>query len=146
MRVNLKLVALVAMFMVVGLGAAKQTYQIEIRIIEASPEGGSIDPALKGYAKDLQALPYRSYRQLDSHTKQLRTGETVSMQFPGPERRLLKVRSNGPVSSKHSFTLTIDAMGFKSKVRIPDGGALIVAGPKHKNGVILLAVTARTTP
>lgn len=118
-------------------------YRIEIRIISAQPTGGKIDPQLKRYASDLKAMPFKSFRQLDFHSKQLKKGETVSMQFPGPGRRFLKVQANGTKGGKHRFKLAIDALRFKTMVRIPNNGTLIVGGPKHDKGVILMAITAK---
>lgn len=122
---------------------ADSYYTVEIRIIEARPVAGGVDPKLKRYERDFKNLPYKSFKQLDAHTKRVRKGETVSMQFPGPGRRLLKVRANGTKGDKHGFKLSIDALRFNSTVRIPDNGTVIVAGPKHGNGVIMLAITAR---
>ena len=135
---------LCAGLLMVGSAQAEENYGIEIRVISAQPGGGGIDPALRAYARDFKAMPYKSFKLLDSHRKTLRKGETVSMQFPGQGRRLMKVRSNGKKGGKHGITLAIDALNFKTSVRIPERGTLIVGGPKHEKGVILLAVTART--
>ncbi|MBN2358601.1 MAG: hypothetical protein JXR83_04060 [Deltaproteobacteria bacterium] len=119
-----------------------EAYGIAIRIISAQPTAGGIDPALQRYAADFKAMPYKSFKLLDQHSKELRKGETVSMQFPGPGRRFLSVKANGTKGGKLGFSLAIDALNFKTTVRIPDNGTLIVGGPRHEQGVILLAITA----
>lgn len=143
-RSALTLALAVALLATAGTARADDSYGIEIRIIEATNQGGGIDPALKRFSSDFKNLPFKSYRQVDFHAKKLRTGETVSMEFPG--RRFLKVKANGTRDGKHRFRLSIDALKFSTSVRIPDNGTLIVGGPKSGDGVILLAITARATP
>jgi len=145
-RSTLTLALLLGALSVSGLATAGESYGIEIRIISAQPNGRGIDPALRRYAQDLKTLPYKSFKQLDSQSKRLKKGETVSMQFPGAGRRFLKVRANGTQGGKHRFTFSIDALKFSTAASIPDNGTLIVGGPKHKAGVILLAITARSAP
>ncbi|MFH1812001.1 MAG: hypothetical protein ABIJ09_24900 [Pseudomonadota bacterium] len=129
-----------------GAAHAEERYGMEIRVISAQPGTATIDPALKSYQRDLQAMPYKSFKLLDAHSKTLRKGETVSMQFPGESNRFMKVKANGQKDGKLSFSIAIDELRFRTSVRIPDNGTLIVGGPKYENGVILLAVTARTAP
>lgn len=121
---------------------AADNYGIEIKIISAQPEGSGVHPSLQKYANDFKNMPFKKFELLDSQTKRLKKGETVTMQFPGPGKRFLKVRASGVKNDKLGFTLSIDAMKFKTTVRIPDRGTLIVGGPKYEKGVVLLAVTA----
>ena len=78
---------------------AKDSYQINIRVISAQRSGAGIDAALKPFARDLKAMPFKSYKLLDSQRKHIRKGESVSMQFPGP-RRFLKVKALGRQGNK----------------------------------------------
>jgi hypothetical protein len=119
------------------------TYGLDIRIISAQPTAGGIDRELQRYAADFKAMPYKSFKLLDEHTKEIKKGETVSMQFPGPGQRFLSVKATGAKGDKLGFTLAIEALHFKTTVRIPSNGTLIVGGPRHEQGVILLAITAR---
>jgi len=142
-RSTLTLVITLAFLAVAGEAQADESYGIEIRIISAQPDGAGVDPALSRLSADLANLPFKSYKQLDFHARKVRKGETVTMQFPGPGNRFLDVRANGTRDGKHLFRLGIDALNFKTFVRIPDNGTLIVGGPQHERGVILLAITAR---
>jgi hypothetical protein len=125
---------------------ADERYDLEIRVISAQPGEARVDPALKRYQRDFEAMPYQSFTLLDAHAKTLRKGETVSMQFPGDGNRFMKVKANGLKEQKLSFAIAIDPLRFKTSVRIPDNGTIIVGGPSYDKGVILLAVTARTAP
>jgi len=122
---------------------AVETYGVDIRIISAQPTAGGIDPSLQRYAADLKAMPYKSFKLLDEQSKEIKKNETVSMQFPGPGKRFLSVTATGFKADKLGLDLAIDALAFKTSVRIPSNGTLIVGGPRHEKGVILLAITAR---
>jgi len=122
---------------------AAEAYGLDIRIISAQPTPGGIDPTLQRYAADLKAMPYKSFKLLDEQSKEIKKNETVSMQFPGPGKRFLSVTATGFKGDKLGLDLAIDALNFKTTVRIPSNGTLIVGGPRHDKGVILLAITAR---
>lgn len=128
-------------FLLSAQAQAKDSYQIDIRIISAQPNGNGIDPALRSLSRDLQAMPYKSYKLLDSHKKKMRKGESVSMQFPGA-KRFLNVKAEGRRGDKLTFAISIDALRFRTRASIPDKGTLVIGGPKHQHGVILLALTA----
>ena len=130
---------------------AGDNFKVDIQIISAQPGTAHMDGQLKKYQKDFRAMPYKSFKLVDSHTKQLRQGESVNMQFPGTTsgknrsgKRFLKIKANGGKDGKLSFSLSIDAIRFRTSVLIPNNGTIIVAGPKHGKGVILLAVTAHS--
>ncbi len=120
---------------------AKDSYQINIRVISAKSTGTGIDAALKPFARDLQAMPFKSFKLLDSQRKSMRKGESVSMQFPGP-RRFLKVKAIGRQGNKFRFDIAIDALHFRTRAAIPEHGTLVIGGPKYQGGVILLALSA----
>ena len=122
--------------------SAAESYSIEVLVISAQPSPGGVDSRLRGFASGLKSMPYKSFRLLDSHRKSLSRGETVTMQFPG-RNRFMKVRADGSRGGKLAFTISIDALHFRTRVKIPSNGSLIVGGPKYHKGVILLAVTAR---
>ena len=124
-----------------SLAQAKNSYQINIRVISAQASGAGIDAALKPFARDLKAMPFKSYKLLDSQSKRMRKGESVSMQFPGP-KRFLKVKALGRQGDKFRFTIAIDSLRFRTTAAIPEHGTLVIGGPKYKGGVILLALSA----
>ena len=126
-----------------GEAYAVERLGVEIRIISAQGGKDHVDAALTRFTPDFKKLPYKSFRQLDFQAKELRQGEWVSMQFPGPERRLLKVQYRDDRDGKHRMRIAIDGLKFRTSIRIPDNGTIIVGGPRYQKGVILLAVTAR---
>ncbi len=122
---------------------------LEVRVIEAK-QGSRlrIDPKLKALARDLKSLPFREYSLVDHHKKVMVAGERMSFQFPGPgkkEERFLVVNSQGEKGGKLRFRLAIDALKFRTNVAVPDGGTIVVGGPRSKSGTVIFAVTARSS-
>lgn len=147
-RVVVGLIAAIAAATFAGpAAAAGEQVQLEIRVIEAKAGAREdIDPRLKALAKDLRSLPFRQYRLVDNHKKTLGPGERLSFQFPGPgkqDERFLVVTSQGEKGGKLRFSLQIDALKFRTNVAVPNGGTILVGGPRTEGGNMLFAVTAR---
>jgi hypothetical protein len=125
----------------------KDGYEIGVRIITASPKGRrKIDKKLRPLKRDLKSLPFKRFIQKDAHKKILQNSEKVSVEFPAPRGKpqLLSIQAHGKQpNGKLEFTLAIAALKFKTRVALPDGGTILVAGPKHKKNTILFSVTAR---
>ena len=134
-----------------GLGAPAQAkrnerFAVEIQIIEArAAPRFSVDPALRGIKRDLKALPFKRFDQVDHHRKVLAAGEELSFQFPGPgPKRFLVVTAHGrQAGGKIRFQMEIKALRFDTLVAVPDGGKVIVGGPKKGDATLVFLVTAR---
>ena len=126
---------------------AQDGYEIGVRIITAKSKGKfKVDKKLKPLSKDLRALPFKKFKQRDMHKKVLRSSEQVSLQFPSGKGnpQLLSIQAHGKQpNGKLGFTLAIDNLDFKTRVALPDGGTILVAGPKHNKETVLFSVTAR---
>lgn len=145
------LLSLLALFILVAAPpaeAAKARTRVEIRVIEATPGPAAnqkVDPKLKALARDFRSLPFQELKQRDAHRKVMSPGERVMFEFPGPkgERRFLVVSSHGEQrGGKLRFQLAIPELKFDTLVAVPDGGTLLVGGPRHGDKTIFFAVTA----
>lgn len=139
---------LAALFLASPVLAAKEKVRLQIRVIEATPGVGKpqVDRRLGALAKDLRSLPFVRYDLKDAHEKVMAPGERVSFEFPGRsgERRFLVVTSHGEqAGGKLRFQLTIAELKFDTLVAVPDGGTILVGGPKHGNKTVFFAVTAK---
>ena len=138
---------LVCLPLLVATTASAADARIEVRVIEATPGAGvkKVDPKLKGLAKDLKTLPFAEYKMLDAHRKVMSPGERVSLEFPGNagEKRFLVVSSHGRQrGGKLRFQLSIHKLKFDTLVAVPDGGTILVGGPRKGDKTIFFAVTA----
>ena len=143
----MRLLILVTLTSLLALPAFAGDSKIEIRVIEATPGmgGKKVDPKLKKLAKDLKPLPFKEYKVTDQHRKVMKARERVSFEFPGPkgEKRFLKVTSHGKQRGGNlRFQLSIQKLRFDTLVAVPDGGTILVGGPRHGGKTIFFAVTA----
>lgn len=148
-------IAMVAAVVVVAPAAradSGEQYVIELRVIEGE-RGDSdklvVDKRLGKLEKDLANLPFRIFNLKDSHTSVVSDGERVSLEIPGDakakgKKRFLVVTAHGRKGGKLRFDLAIDAVKFDTVVSVPDGGTIIVGGPRGAGGkALLFAFTAK---
>ena len=154
----LRRLALVAAVVVAAVAPAAQAqkaeqYVIELRVIEGERgDGGGkaiVDRRLASFEKDLANLPFRSFTLKDSHTSLVQEGERVSLEVPTGNKTkgkpsFLVVAAHGrQKGGKLRFTLAIDAVKFDTLVAVPDGGTIIIGGPRGAGGkALLFAFTA----
>ncbi len=150
--------------LLIGATAARaepsERYVVDVRIIECErsaagqPAEPQIDKGLAGLAKDLSTLPFRSFVLKDAHSSVVQSGGSLSLEIPGPSngptkgKRFLVVAAHGrQAGGKLRFSLGIEAVRFDTLVAVPDGGTIIVGGPRAEGGkVILFALTAKAKP
>lgn len=137
----------------VAAGAAER-YVIELRVIEGERNGEPmVDKRLASMSKDLKNLPFKRFTLKDAHTSLVADGERVSLEIPddtgglkkGKNKRFLEVSAHGrQAGGKLRFSLAIDALKFETLVAVPNGGTIIVGGPRGKDGkAVLFAFTAK---
>jgi hypothetical protein len=123
---------------------AADTVTIDVGAVYASNEGTSIDPALGKIRGKLRSMfNYTSYRMLDRKRRSLSVGETG--EFELPDRRTMlatplpargdKVRLSVRLSEGPRNLLTT-TLGLRR------GGMVLVGGPPHQAGVLILIISA----
>jgi hypothetical protein len=163
-RAFLAAIAGVAMVLPLGLALparatptpSSERYVVELRVIEGSRDGdGVVDAKLAALSRDLKSLPFKTFRLRDAQTSVVGEGERVSLEIPGAAlqqkadkkgRKFLVVSAHGRhAGGKLRFSLGIEALKFETLVAVPEGGTIIVGGPRGDNGnAVLFAFTART--
>jgi len=120
--------------------------QTRLRIIEASNVGSSIDPALRDVHDQLGSLfNFTSYRLLRDESLSLtpnRPSEINAHQGVSLEITLTKQQKN-----KAEYQIRILRQGseiLNTKVRLSPGRTVLIGGPKHGQGSIILAISARS--
>ena len=119
--------------------------QTRIRIIQASNVGSNIDPSLRDVHGQLGSLfSFTSYRLLKDETLSLSPNrpaeipahKDISLQITwvGKRKDIAELR----VIIKRERTDILD-----TQVRLPPGRTVLIGGPKHGEGVVILALSAR---
>lgn len=120
--------------------------EITIREIAADNSGKGTDPELKDIKKDLSKLAYSTFRLEQTLQVSLRDGETKTLELPGKNR--LELTPEGLEGEKIRLRVKLSPESDKEKaletiLRIPDGDTFLIVGPSYKDGVLIVAFTAK---
>jgi hypothetical protein len=119
--------------------------QTRIRVIQASNAGSTIDPSLRDVHSELGSLfNFTSYRLLMDETLSLSPNRPVSI--PVHKGRSIEITLIGQHRDYAKMKVTIKQEGteiLNTQVRLSSGRTFLIGGPKHGEGVIILALSAR---
>jgi len=123
---------------------AAETVAVDVGAVYASNEGASIDPALGTIRGKLQSMfNYTSYRMLDRKRRSLSVGETGEFELPG--RRTLRATPLPAQGDKVRLSIRISDGPrnlLTTTLGLRRGGMVLVGGPSHQSGVLILLISA----
>jgi hypothetical protein len=123
---------------------AADTVTIDVGAVYASNEGSSIDPALGTIRGKLQSMfNYTSYRMLDRKRRSLSVGEAG--EFELPDRRTMRATPLPSRGDKVRLSIRISDGPrnlLATTLGLRRGGMVLVGGPSHKAGVLILLISA----
>ncbi len=128
------------------LADAKEPEKVEVRvhIIHASNEGTKVDASLEDLRRQLDAFSFSSFRLLGMESLTLAFGEQGSISLPG-ERELTVLPRDRDAKRRLRLRLTIGDI-IDTSYTIAEGASLIIGGPRHEGGHLILAVTHIAAP
>ena len=123
---------------------AADTVSVDVGAVYASNEGTSIDPALGMIRGKLRSMfNYTSYRMLDRKRRSLSVGEAGEFELPG--RRTMRATPLSSRGNKVRLSIQISE-GQRSLLTttlgLRRGGMVLVGGPPHQSGVLILIISA----
>jgi hypothetical protein len=116
---------------------------VQISVVHATDSESGIDPRLDALASSFRYFKYKGYRLLSTQDAQVSIGEDHS--FPIEGSRRLKVTLISTDDSRARVRVEMSGSDGKlldTTVSINRGGTFIVAGPKYKDGILMLPVRA----
>ena len=120
---------------------AQAQFKMSIRVIHATKSGTRIDPGVMDLKADLAQHAFTSFKLLDGHTKTVFDREVVALEFPGS--RWLEVRTRGVAKDGAlKVSMKVRDLKFKAKAKVGAGSTVLLGGPPHQGGSLILAVTA----
>jgi hypothetical protein len=118
---------------------------VEIRVILASHQAKGIDARLQDIQKNLGTLfNYSSYQLLQERSFLLAEGR--SDQLPLADNKELHIQLIQEQGGTAEIAVEILRGGksiFKTTAKLKKGGTLLIGGPKHDDGVLILAIAAQ---
>jgi len=140
---TLLLLFLTLFFLAIPITTSAQI-QTRLRVIEASNIGSSIDPSLKDLHDQLGSLfKYTSYRLLRDDRLSLSPNQPASI--PIHEGRSIEITQVGLQPNMAELRVRIRRDGtdlLNTQVRLSPGRTVLIGGPKHREGVAILALSA----
>jgi hypothetical protein len=117
---------------------------VKVHVVHATKAHSKVDPKVKKLAKHYRRLGYTGFRLLDSEQVQLAPKSKKTVSIIGGREMTITVLSRGPKRAR----LRVQVQGKRGKlvdttVSIRRNGMMIVAGPRHKNGILVLPIWAR---
>ncbi len=128
-----------------SLSTALAQVPVRMRVIQASNTGHNIDPSLKDVHHELGSLfNFTSYRLLREENLTLSPNQPVTITaHPG---RFLEVNLVGLQKDAAKLRIRVIREGkdiLDTQVRLSPGRTVLIGGPRHGEGVVIYAVSAR---
>jgi hypothetical protein len=120
--------------------------QTRLRLIEASNKGSTVDPSLKDLAGQLGSLfSFTSYRLLRDNTLSLSPNQPIDVPTAHQGRVALEVTLVNQQKNLAEYRIRIRRERtelLNTQVRLSPGRTVLIGGPKHGEGIIILALSA----
>ncbi len=124
--------------------ASPAQVQTRVQVIEASNVGSVIDPSLRDLHGQLGSLfRYTSYRLLKDERLNLSPNQPGTV--PIHEGRSIEITQVGFQANTAEIRVRIRRDGaelLNTQVRLSPGRTVLIGGPKHGEGVVILALSA----
>lgn len=125
--------------------SAQVTVPFRVQVIYAANEPGGVDSRLGGLAADLQrTFRYSMYRLLDAPQGSAPVNQAWRAGLPGD--RSLEIVPTAIQGEQYSLTVRVlGASGqalVNTAVRLRRGATVLVGGPAHQKGVLIIAISA----
>lgn len=119
--------------------------ELSLLVVHATEDHSRVDPKLKSLSRYLQHMRYTGFELLDEHVSRLTVGSSQS--FSIEDGRKLQVNLLSKDEKRARLRVQIHgAKGTKlldSTLSVNRNGTAIFGGPKFKDGVLVLPVSAK---
>ena len=122
-----------------------QTVALQVQVIYAANQEGGVDSRLGGLAENLKkTFRYSMYQLLDAPKGSAALNEVWRTALP--DNRSLEITPTAVQESQYSLKVTVLSSGgqpsFNTVVRLHRGSTVLVGGPSHQKGVLIIAISA----
>jgi hypothetical protein len=117
---------------------------LEVVSVLATNSGSVLDPRLRRQRPNLVGFPYSSYRLLRREVRFVPWGRRARFNLPGPGE--LKVSPRNREGAGIALNLALRGQQRRrlidTSLCLQDHRVLLVGGPRHRNGVLIIVVGA----
>jgi len=121
---------------------SQSSVSLTVQVIHASNAGTSVDPALAKIRAQLGSMKYSSYKLLETRPFSTTLGAKHAMPLPGG--RTLDLYPFGLSGGSLELLVTITDGSKRlldTTFRLSNNGTILVGGPAHGDGVLLVAIS-----
>ncbi len=125
--------------------AAPGKVNLQMLVVAASDSHSGIDPQLQHLQRHLSFLRYSGYSLLDTYQAELSPGGTSTFQLVGNRKVTVTLKSRDAQRAQFriQFFGRQDNKLLDTTLSVNRNGTVIVAGPKHEDGILILPLQAR---
>ena len=118
---------------------------LQMLVVAASDSHSGVDPQLQHLQRHLSFLRYNGYSLLDTYQADLSPGGSSTFQLVGNRKVTvtLKARDAQRAQFRIQFFGRQDNKLLDTTLSVNRNGTVIVAGPKHEDGILILPLQAR---
>ncbi len=125
--------------------AWSQTVALQVRVIYAANQEGGVDGRLGALAENLKkTFRYSMYQLLDAPKGSAALNEVWRTALP--DNRSLEITPTAVQENQYSLKVTVLSSAgqptFNTVVRLRRGSTVLVGGPSHQKGVLIIAISA----
>lgn len=128
-------------------GDRSRATKVEVRVMEvyATDTHSNVDPKLDRLTRYLSHLRYTGFELLDTHTVSLAPNGSQTFTIAGGRKMEVTVLGKDDRRVKMRVEVTGGKGGklLDTTLSVNRNGTFIVAGPKYKDGVLVLPLTAK---
>ena len=123
----------------------QQEIQLKVRTIHASNEADCVDPKVSAIKQQLDVIKYRCFRLIREDSQRVPWHADAAFQISGGRSLIVVPQEfrNRRISLKVSL-LEENKSFFETTVRLSNRGTILLGGAPHKDGVLILIISAMT--
>ncbi|MFZ5476008.1 MAG: hypothetical protein ACOZNI_04475 [Myxococcota bacterium] len=116
---------------------------IQVMVVHATDSENGIDPRLRSLESSFRYFKYKGYRLLSTQTADVGVDDTEAFQIEGDRRLKVTLMSRDDSRARVRVEMSNkDGKLLDTTVSINRDGTFIVAGPKYRDGILMLPLRA----
>jgi hypothetical protein len=116
---------------------------IQVMVVHATDSETGIDPRLKSLESSFRYFKYKGYRLLSTQSADIGVNDTQSFAIEGDRRLKVTLMSRDDARARVRVEMSNkDGKLLDTTVSINRDGTFIVAGPKYRDGILMLPLRA----
>jgi hypothetical protein len=122
-----------------------ESVRIEMLVVYATEANKAVDPQVRPFMKYFRNYKFTGFSLLDSQTAKLNDNSARTFMIEGDRSVTITLLSHTEKSAKMKLVIVEDKGKriLDTTVNINRNGTFIVAGPKYKEGVLFLPISAK---